>query len=43
MATLFLTFAAISAAPAILARDPAWSVGLGANALVWAGLAVVAS
>lgn len=35
MTTLFLTFAAISAAPALLARDPAWSVGLGANALCW--------
>ncbi len=35
MATLFLTFAGISAAPAVAVRDPAISALLGMNALAW--------
>ena len=35
MATIFLTFAGLSAAPALIARNLDWALALGVNAMVW--------
>lgn len=43
MATALLTITIIASVPAVLVRDAEWSLALGVNALLWAGVAMAVS